>query len=114
MRTNSLLIGALALASMAFAAGKTYEVTISKASKAGAVTLAPGTYKLKVDGTTAVFTDSKNKSFSTAVKVETAAKKYSNTSVDSSDGGATELIHSIRLAGSMTQVDFEAASTGNN
>ena len=75
MKTNSLLIGVFALASIAFAGSKTYDITISKAAKAGTVELAPGAYQLKVDGTTAVFTDSHHKSFTTAVKVEATAKE---------------------------------------
>ena len=113
MKTNSLLIGVFALASIAFAGGKTYDITISKAAKAGTVELAPGQYQLKVDGTTAVFTDSHHKSFTTAVKVENTSKKSPYTAVDSSERGAKDLIHSITLAGSTTKIDFEPVSTGN-
>jgi ABC-type phosphate transport system substrate-binding protein len=113
MKINSLLIGVLALASIALAGGKTYSITISKAAKAGTVDLAPGQYQLKVDGSTAVFTDSHHKSFSTAIKVETTAKKNQYTAVDSSEGAAKDLIHSITLAGSTTKVEFEPVSSGN-
>jgi hypothetical protein len=113
MKTKSLLIGAFALASVAFAAGKTYYVTISKAAKAGSVELAPGEYQLKVNGTTAVFTNRQHESFTTAVKLEEAAKKSPHTAVDSSEAGAKELIHSISLEGSKTKLDFEQATPGN-
>ncbi len=111
---SSLLIGVFALASMAFAGSKTYDITISKAAKAGSVELAPGDYQLKVDGTTAVFTNSKHKSFTTAIKVEAAPKKFQVTAVDSTEAGAKDLIHSITLGGSTTKIDFvEPTSSGN-
>ena len=37
MKYNSLLIGVFALASIAFAGSKTYDITISKAAKAGTI-----------------------------------------------------------------------------
>ena len=113
MKTKSLLIGAFALASVAFAGGKTYDITLSKAAKAGSVQLPAGDYKLKVDGTTATFTDSHRKSFSTPIKVESATKKFSATAVDSSEAGSTDLIHSIMLGGSVTKIDFEQVTPGN-
>ncbi|HEX3879688.1 MAG TPA: hypothetical protein VHW24_22045 [Bryobacteraceae bacterium] len=113
MKTKSLLIGAFALASVAFAGSKSYDISLSKAAKAGSVELPAGDYKLKVDGTTAVFTDSHHKSFTTAVKVEAATKKFSSTAVDSSETGAKDLIHAIMLGGSTTKIDFEQATPGN-
>jgi|SRR5580704_14361409 hypothetical protein len=106
MKTNSLLIAVFALASLAFAGVKSYDVTISKPSKAGSLQLVPGTYKLKVDGGNAVFTDAKHHDFSTAVKVENGSKKFAFTSVDSTETGSTEQIHSITLGGSTTKIDF--------
>ena len=93
MKTQSLLIGVFTLASVAFAAGKTYDVTISKASKAGSAELAPGEYQLKVEGATAVFTNRRRQSFTTPVKVESGAKKFQATAVDSSEEGSKDLIH---------------------
>jgi hypothetical protein len=106
MKKTSLLIGVFALASLAFAGGKSYDVTISKPSKVGSLQLVPGTYKLKVDGDKAVFTDAKHHDFSTAVKIENGPKKFEYTAVDSTETGATELVHSITLGGSTTKVDF--------
>jgi hypothetical protein len=113
MKNKSLLIGVFALASVAFAGSKTYDISISKAAKAGSVELAPGEYQLKVEGTTATFTNSKHKSFTTAIKVESTAKKSQFTAVDSSEAGSKDTIHSITLAGSTTKIDFEPVSSGN-
>jgi len=106
MKKTSLLIGVLALASFAFAAGKSYSVSLSKPAKVGSLQLAAGSYQMKVDGANAVFTDSKRHSFSTPIKVETESKKYDYTAVDSSDSGGTEIVHSITLGGSATKVEF--------
>jgi hypothetical protein len=113
MKKTSLLIGVLALASLGFAAGKTYNVTLSKPAKVGTLQLAAGNYQMKLDGATAVFTDSKRHSFTTAVKVESAPKKFEYTAVDSTDSGNTELVHSITLGGSVTKVQFGESSATN-
>src|SRR5258708_26636922 len=55
----------------------------------------------------AVFTDRHHKSFTTPIKVEAAApKKFQFTAVDSTETGATDLIHSITLAGSTTKIEW--------
>jgi len=59
-----------------------------------------------VAGSNAVFTDAKRHSFSTAVKVENGARKFEYTAVDSTESGATELVHSITLGGSATKIEF--------
>jgi hypothetical protein len=113
MKKTSLLIGVLALASFAFAAGKSYSVTLSKPSKVGSLQLAAGSYQVKVDGANAVFTDAKRHSFSTAVKVENGSRKFEYTAVDSTDSGNTELVHSITLGGSVTKIEFGDSAATN-
>ena len=100
------MIGVFALASFAFAGGKTYNVTLSKPAKVGSLQLVAGSYELKVDGSNAVFTDAKRHTFSTAIKVENGSKKFEYTAVDSTETGATELVHSITLGGSATKIEF--------
>src|SRR6185312_3650254 len=106
MKKTSFIVSVLALSSFAFASGKSYEVTISKPSKAGSVQLVHGTYKLKVDGDKAIFTDAKHHDFRTQVKVQNAPKKFQYTAVDSTETGGTDLVHSITLGGSTTKVEF--------
>jgi hypothetical protein len=103
---KTLLIGVFALASFAFAGGKTYNVTLSKPAKVGSLQLLAGNYQLKVDGASAVFTDAKRHSFTTAIKVENGSKKFEYTAVDSTESGNTELVHSITLGGSATKIEF--------
>jgi hypothetical protein len=111
MKKTSLLIGMFVLASLAFAGGKSYNVTLTKPSKVGSLQLVAGSYSVKVDGANAVFTDAKRHSFTTAVKVDTASKKFEYTAVDSTDSGATELVHSITLGGSLTKIEFSDTAT---
>jgi len=100
------MIGVFAIASLAFAGGKTYNVTLSKAAKVGSLQLVAGNYELKVDGSNAVFTDAKRHTFSTAVKVENGSKKFAFTAVDSTETGNVEQVHSITLGGSATKIEF--------
>ena len=100
------MIGVFAIASLAFAGGKTYNVTLSKPAKVGSLQLVAGSYELKVDGSNAVFTDAKRHTFSTAVKVENGSKKFAYTAVDSTETGDVELVHSITLGGSVTKIEF--------
>jgi hypothetical protein len=103
---KTLLIGVFAIASLAFAGGKTYNVTLSKPSKVGSLQLVAGNYELKVDGSSAVFIDAKHHSFTTAIKTESGPKKFQFTAVDSTDSNGTELVHSITLGGSVTKIEF--------
>ena len=94
----SLLAAVLALATISFASAKTYNVSLTHPSMAGSQQLTPGDYRVKVDGTTAVFTDLKtSKSVTVPVKVETGEKKFKYTAVDSTSAGASERINAIEL-----------------
>ncbi len=55
----------------------------------------------------AVFTSAEtSKSFTAPVKVQTAAKKYDETSVDTANKNGSEKIISIELGGSDTELEF--------
>jgi hypothetical protein len=100
-------VGALALSATAIASAKTYDVVVSNSVKAGSAQLAPGEYKLKVDGSNAIFTDTQSrKSITVPVKVESGKNKYSATALDTSKQGGTEQITSIELGGSNTKLEF--------
>ena len=102
-----LVVSALALASLTVVSAKTYEITLSNPTKVGNVQLKPGQYKLKVDGSNAVFTDLNSaKSFTTPVKVETTDKKFDDTRVQSVKDGEADRINEIDLGGSKTKLGF--------
>lgn len=100
-----LILGAMTLASLGVASAKSYDVVLVAPAMAGANELKPGDYKLKIEGSQAVFTDVRSdKSFSVPVKVENSDKKFGNTSVESANQNGMDTIQSIDLAGSNTRV----------
>lgn len=104
---KSLVLGVvLSLSSLCFAGQKSYDVIFSAPATVSGVKLPAGEYKVKVDGTNAVFTDSKSKSVSAPVKVETGAKKFQFTAVDASKDGTTDKVNAIEFGGSTTRIEF--------
>jgi hypothetical protein len=59
-----------------------------------------------VDGANAIFTDSKSKTVSAPVKVDTAAKKFSYTAVDATKEGDVDKVNAIEFGGSTTRIEF--------
>ena len=106
MTTKSLLlIATLALAGIANA--KSYDITLSVPTKAGSVQLAAGDYSLKIQGSNAIFTNVlTGKRFTTAVKAETADKKYDVTAVISDTKDGDNHITSVELGGSTTKLEL--------
>jgi hypothetical protein len=104
---KALVLGvALSLSSLCFAGQKSYAITFSAPATVGGVNLPAGDYKVKVDGANAVFTNSKNKTVSAPVKVQTGDKKFAYTAVDSSKGSGGDKINAIELGGSNTKLEF--------
>ena len=114
MKKSFVLGLVLSLSTLCFAGQKSFTVIFDKATTVGAVKLAPGEYKVKVDGTNAVFTNSNYKSVSTAVKVETAEKKFKDTAVDTVTGASGDVVTSISVGGSTTKLDFSKQSVATN
>jgi|GEM_PF-933070 hypothetical protein len=107
-----LLVGALALSTLSIAGAKSagtksYDITLSVASKVGNAQLPAGEYKLKVDGANVVFTNVNTaKQVTATAKVDTVEKKYDVTAVDTTMNGKEEQINSIELGGSKTKLEF--------
>ena len=75
-----VLTGALALVALCSANAETYEILLPQAIHAGAVLLQPGQYRVKVDGSNAIFEEVRSERlFQTAVKVEDAGTPYETT-----------------------------------
>jgi hypothetical protein len=108
MTAKTLLIaGALTLASFGIASAKSFDVVLSTPTMAGSTELKPGEYKLKIEGSQAVFTEAQSsKSFTVPVKVENADKKFDRTIVESTNQNGMDNIRSIDLAGSTTKLEF--------
>jgi hypothetical protein len=102
-----LIVGAVALSSVALASAKTYEITLLSPAKAGAVELKPGDYKVKVEGSQAIFTDAHNKSFTIPATVENADKKFGYTSIETDNHDGMDTIQAIDLGDSNTRLKLE-------
>jgi hypothetical protein len=103
----TLWIGAAALSTIAYAAPKTYSVVVSAPMKAGSAQLSPGEYKVKVEGTNAIFTDQHTRaSVTVPVKVENEPEKFSSTALDTTKQGGATQITSIELGGSNMKLEF--------
>lgn len=108
MKAKSILLtGVLALVSLPLLSAKTYDIILSAPSQAGPLQLPAGEYKVKLEGTNAIFTNVDNgKKFTAPVKLETAPAKFDETAVESTTQNGTAHIKAIELGGSNTQVEF--------
>lgn len=108
MTMKSILIaGALGLATLSIASAKSYDITLTDPTMAGATQLQPGEYKLKIEGSQAVFTDvQSDKTFTAPVTVQNANRKFDYTIVESTHQGEMSHIDAIDLGGSSMQVHF--------
>lgn len=108
MTNKSLLwAGTLLLSVVALAAPKTYNVTLFAPMQAANVQLASGEYRVSVDGSNAVFTETQtHKSLTVPVTVETNSKKYSATALQTSKQGEMERLNAIELGGSTMKIEF--------
>ena len=104
-----LLAGVLTASTVGFAAAKSYDISVSGTVKAGEAELKPGDYKVKVEGSEAIFTDSHFKSVTVPVKIEKADKKFDTTAVESKQENGVRSMEAIRLGGSTTRLVFEGA-----
>jgi len=96
---KKLLTGLFCMSVMAlsaFGAG----LTVTTPIFAGATQLKPGDYKFEMQGDKVVFKEGKTVIAEVAATSETAAKKYSDTTYESTDGKIT----AIRVGGSATRI----------
>ena len=101
-----LLVSALALAGLSVASAKSYSIHIDETLKAGPVTLAPGNYSMKVNGSEAVFKDENGKKVTVPVKIENGDKKHDLTAVESTKTNNGTKIQSIDLGGTTETLEF--------
>jgi len=97
----------MGLMSLGIASARSYDILLSDPSMVGTTQLHAGEYKLKVEGSDAVFTDVQNQqTFKAPVKVENGKQKFDETRVESTKNGEMAHISSIDLAGSTTKLEF--------
>jgi len=106
MSTKSLLmVGAMTIASLSIASAKSYDVVLNAPAKAGTTELTPGEYKVKIEGSQAVFTNVlSNKSVSVPAQVENGQRKFPYTSLETISQDGMDNIQAIDLADSNTRV----------
>ena len=102
-----LWIGTLAFSAMAIAGPKAYSLTLAAPMEAGNMQLSAGEYKVKVEGSNAVFTDVQtHKSLSVPVTTQNSGKKYSATALETTMKGGMEHLNAIELGGSTMKLEF--------
>lgn len=98
----------LILASASIAVAGSYGFTVTTPLKAGSVELAPGDYKVAVQGSVAIVTNLQtDKSFTLIVKTETAETKFATTSLNTSKKDGRSVLGAIEVGGSTTKLVFE-------
>ena len=97
----------MTLSFVSIVSAKSYTLDLSTPMQAGSAQLEAGTYKLEVEGSNAVFTNTKTrKSVSVPVKAEETSTKYDVTSMDNFTQGSTVQINAIKLGGTKTKLAF--------
>ena len=107
-KRSFLTVGALALSFVFVASGKSYDIVLSSPTKAGSAVLPAGEYRLKVEGSNAVFKSSNTaKTFTAPVKIENAQRKHEETAVETTNQNGTKRLEAIDLGGSTTTLEFK-------
>jgi hypothetical protein len=105
--STKLILAAATFSVVAFAAPKSYNVVLAKPMQAGSAQLAPGEYKVMVEGSNAVFTPAhSHNAITIPAKVETESRKFDSNVLDSIADGNTLRLKSIALGGSKTKLEF--------
>jgi hypothetical protein len=103
---KTLFTSALLFAALCTAGTKQYTVTFVNSVQVGSVTLPAGEYKVKVDGTNAIFTDRHKKTFTTPAKIEKVEKKSPFTAAETKEVHGTQELNAIDLDGADFKLVF--------
>jgi len=109
MLRNTFLVAVLSLASMGIAsANSSNEITLTRKTMVGSTVLKPGTYKVKVDGSNAVFQRKySSKSYTAPVNVSDNDHAFGKAVVHTSKNGKLRRIDEVDLGGSTTRLQFQ-------
>jgi hypothetical protein len=110
MTTKSVLtLGAMALFSLGIASAKSYDIRLDNPTTVGSTQLKAGQYRVKVNGSQAVFMDANSsKSYTAAVKTGTSTTKFDQTVVQTTNQNGMDNLKEIDLGGSTTKLEFES------
>jgi len=101
-----LFASALLVVSVCAVSAKQYTVTFAKPVQVGTVKLAAGEYKVKVEGSNAIFTDSNKKIVTAPAKTEKVEKKTPYTAAETKDENGTEKLNAIDIEGADFKIIF--------
>jgi hypothetical protein len=105
MKKTILLFAAIA--GLAFAGTKKYEVVFDAPAVLGPMEVESGHYMLSFDGPkVTLVNESTRKSFETTATVQTSPTKYGETTVESSTDGGKIKVSEIHLGGTVTALNF--------
>ena len=103
---KTLFTAALFFVSVCAVSAKQYTITFVRPVQIGSQTLAPGEYKVKVDGSNAIFTGSAKKAVTAPAKIEKVQKKSPYTAAETKDVNGSEQLNSIDLEGADFKLVF--------
>jgi hypothetical protein len=103
----------LTLAVASAASANRYKVQISEPSQINGQAVKPGEYTLELKDNHAVLKQGKT-TIDTEARIESADKKFAETSVRYSNGEGNSKIDEIRLSGTTTKVVFTKAQASGN
>lgn len=102
--TSALLCASLVAGTVP--GNRQYTLTFTQSLQVGTAKLAPGVYKLKVEGETATFTNSHKENFTAPVKVEKVEKKAAYTAIETKNQNGTEVLNIIDIGGAEFKLVF--------
>jgi len=107
IRLKMLCVGVLILSTFALARAKSYDVSFSEPMKAGNVTIDPGQYRLMIEGSNAIFGNTRDgKAFTVPVKMESSNTKFAYPAWQTLDQGGAKILESMDLGGTTTKLEF--------
>jgi hypothetical protein len=104
-----MLLGSavLYLAAATVGSARSWDIVVDYTAKAGHMTLPAGDYTVKFDKDQAEFiAENSGKKFEVPVKTVTVPRKFENTAVVATENDGKELIESIELGGTTTELEF--------
>jgi len=109
MKLKRLMFGMGTVALAVASAAGNYSLELSQPTWVGSTQLKPGTYKVAMQGSTAVFTSGKKTVAEAPVSVQKGTHKVSSTEVETSDSKIKE----IRPGGTDSRLVFSPGTGGD-
>lgn len=107
---KKMIFAFAATLTMAVASASTHSITIYEKSNLNGAVLAPGQYKMEINGDKLMIKNGK-KTIEAAVTVDNNAEKFANTSVRFKSGDGKYTIQEIRVGGTNMKVKINKADS---